>query len=201
MSRFLETIRCANGVLENLSWHEARLNRTRRATFGTTEEWDLELRVRVPSGLDPHQVYRCRLVYGQDIESIEFISYAIRPIRALHLVPAEHLDYGFKYADRAALDGLRAGLPADEEVLILKNGLLTDTTYANVALFDGASWYTPAQPLLEGTQRARLLAEGVLIRERLAAADVRYFRKIRVFNAMLPWGEGPELPLEAIVPA
>lgn len=199
MSRFLETIRCANGVLENLGWHEARLNRTRRAIFGATDEWDLGSRVPVPSGLDSHRVYRCRLIYGQEIELVEFIPYEKRPVRALHLVPADHLDYAFKYADRAALDGLRAYLPADEEVLLLKAGLLTDTTYANVALFDGATWYTPAQPLLEGTQRARLLAEGVLIRERLVADDLRYFQKIRLFNAMLPWGEGPELPIESVV--
>lgn len=200
MSRFLETIRCANGVLENLPWHESRLNRTRRAAFGAVDAWDLGSRVRVPSGLDAHRVYRCRLIYGQEIESLEFIPYETRPVRALRLVPADGLDYAFKYADRAALDGLRAGLPADQEALLVKNGLLTDTTYANVALSDGTSWYTPAQPLLEGTQRARLLAEGVLIRERLAAADLRYFQKIRLFNAMLPWGEGPELPIEAITP-
>lgn len=200
MSRFLETIRCAGGVLENLPWHEARLNRTRRAFFGETEAWELAEKVVVPRGIEPHRVYRCRLVYGREVESVEFIPYEKRPLRALRLVPADGLDYAFKYADRAALEAFRAHLPADEDALLTRNGLLTDTVYGNVALSDGAMWYTPAQPLLEGTQRARLLAEGVLVRERLAADDLRYFQKIRVFNALLPWGEGPELPVANVRP-
>lgn len=195
MSRFLETIRCAGGVLENLTWHEARLNRTRRAALGATDEWNLAEKIQVPSGLDPAQVYRCRLMYGRHVESVQFIPYQPRPLRTLRLTPADGLDYHFKYADRVVLEAFRAHLPADEDALLVQNGLLTDTVYGNVALFDGTTWYTPAQPLLEGTQRARLLAEGVLIRERLAVDDVRYFQKIRVFNAMLPWGEGPELPV------
>lgn len=201
MSRFLETIRCFNGVLENLPWHEARLNRTRRAVFGAADEWNLAEKLAVPAEISPEQVYRCRLIYGREVELVEFIPYQPRALRALRLAPADGLDYGFKYADRAALEAFRANLPADEDALLVQNGLLTDTVYGNVALSDGTTWYTPAQPLLEGTQRARLLAESVLIRERLAVDDLRYFQKIRLFNAMLPWGEGPELPVEAVTPA
>ncbi len=199
MSRFLETIRCQNGRLENLRYHQKRVRRTRKAVFGITDELDLEEILVVPHGIEPVQTFRCRVIYGLDIESVEFIPYQIRPIRSLKLVHADGLDYALKYADRRALDVLRAGLSADEEVLIVKAGLITDTTYANVALFDGAYWYTPAQPLLEGTRRAQLLAEGRLIRERLAPDDLRYFQKIRLLNAMMNWEEGPELSTDQVV--
>lgn len=199
MSRFLETIRCHQGRLENLSYHRDRVRRTRKAVFGVADALDLEEILVVPPGIESAQTFRCRVIYGPDIESVEFIPYQIRPLRSLKLVHADGLDYAFKYADRRALDALRAGLPADEEVLIVKAGLITDTTYANVALFDGAYWYTPAQPLLEGTRRAQLLAEGRLIRERLAPDDLRYFQKIRLLNAMMDWEEGPELPTDQVV--
>ncbi len=198
MSRFLETIRCRDGRLENLTFHQQRLDRTQRHFFGAAAPLWLDESVRVPPGIEPAQTYRCRVVYGLEIESVEFIPYQIRPIRALRLVAADGLDYAFKYADRAALDALRAGSVGDEEPLLTQNGLLTDTTYANIALSDGATWYTPYQPLLEGTRRAQLLAEGVLIRERLAASDLRFFQKIRLFNAMISWEEAVELPVSAV---
>jgi 4-amino-4-deoxychorismate lyase len=198
MSRFLETIRCRNGVLENLPYHQERLDRTRRHHFGPVPPLRLAEEIRVRTGLEPETPYRCRVVYGREVESVEFIPYQLKPIRALQLVIADDLDYAFKYANRAALDGLRAGLPADEEVLLVKNGLLTDTTYANVALFDGSLWYTPHQPLLEGTRRAQLLAEGRLVRERLTPEDLRFFQKIRLFNAMIPWEMAPEITVEAV---
>ncbi|MCY7350661.1 MAG: aminotransferase class IV [Cytophagaceae bacterium] len=192
MSQFLETIRCCNGILENLDGHHARLNRTRRHFFGAKTDWDLAEQVQVPAGLLPNQVYRCRIIYGEKLESVEFIPYQIRPIHSLQLVQANDLDYAFKYANRSALDALRVGSSADE-VLIVKNGLLTDTTYANVAFYDGSRWLTPAQPLLEGTRRAALLAAGVIHPEILRPQDLPRFQRARLFNALISWEEAPEL--------
>ncbi len=189
----LETIRCLDGDLENLSYHEARVYRARRELFGATDRWQLDELIQLPENLTPGQVYRCRVTYGAErIESVEFIPYQIRPVRSLELVNADALDYAHKYADRSALNAFVERSTADD-VLFVKNGLLTDTSYANVALFDGSFWYTPHQPLLAGTRRAALLAAGVLIPERLAVEDLEYFQKIRLLNAMLRWEEGPEV--------
>lgn len=189
----LETLRCLDGDLENLSYHEARLYRARRELFGATDRWQLDELIQIPETLTPGQVYRCRVTYGAErIESVEFIPYQMRPIRSLELVLADDLDYAHKYADRSALNAFVERSTADE-VLFVKNGLLTDTSYANVALFDGAYWYTPHAPLLAGTRRAHLLAAGVLIPERLAVEDLGYFQKIRLLNALLRWEEGPEV--------
>ena len=49
-----------------------------------------------------------------------------------------------------------------DEVIIEKNGYLTDTTIANIAFFDGKQWFTPEKPLLKGTMRAKLIEEGFL---------------------------------------
>lgn len=193
--QLLETIRCQQGQLENLSYHEARLYRTRRDLFGATERWQLDELIPIPGNLIAERVYRCRVTYGAArIESVEFIPYQRRPIRSLELVPADALDYVHKYADRTALNAYAERSPADD-VVFVKNGLLTDTSYANLALFDGTYWYTPHAPLLAGTRRAQLLAEGVLIPERIAVEDLRYFQKIRLLNAMMRWEEGPELAI------
>ena len=47
-------------------------------------------------------------------------------------------------------------------VNFVKNGRLTDTSYSNIALFDGNRWVTPAHPLLKGTMRQSLIDKGLL---------------------------------------
>ena len=49
-----------------------------------------------------------------------------------------------------------------DEIIIVKNGLVPDTSFTNIAVNDGDVWLTPKQPLLMGTKRAQLLGEGKL---------------------------------------
>lgn len=81
--------------------------------------------------------------------------------------------------------------------LIVRNGLLTDTSIANIALWNGLHWYTPAHPLLKGTHRARLLDEGILTERDIPVEEIKQYQKICLFNAMLHFGE-MELPCTQI---
>ncbi|MFT4032787.1 MAG: aminotransferase class IV [Siphonobacter sp.] len=197
--QLLETIRYEAGQLVNISYHNQRLNRSRQELFGQPDPWDLEeLIVSIPDHVRPDQRYRCRVLYSEHgIDVVEFIPYSIRPVQSLKLVQADDLNYAYKYADRTELITLAKGSSADE-IILVKNGLLTDTTYTNLALFDGNEWYTPHKPLLAGTHRAALLATRRIIPERLSADDLKYFQKIRLFNAMMNWEESPTLPISAI---
>ncbi len=49
-----------------------------------------------------------------------------------------------------------------DDILIIRDGLLTDTSICNVALWNGTSWITPARPLFSGTMRAYLLDKGLV---------------------------------------
>ena len=62
-----------------------------------------------------------------------------------------------------------------DDILIVKNGLLTDTSIANIALYDGNDWYTPLHPLLKGTKRAELLDKGVLKEKNKKGRTVIFF--------------------------
>jgi len=44
-----------------------------------------------------------------------------------------------------------------DEVVFIKNGMVTDCSIGNLLFFDGHEWITPYIPLLKGTQRAFLL--------------------------------------------
>jgi 4-amino-4-deoxychorismate lyase len=67
----------------------------------------------------------------------------------------------------------------------VQGGLVSDTTIANVAFFDGSVWLSPKKPLLEGTTRARLLDEKKIHLADIEANDLKRFKKIALLNAMI----------------
>lgn len=186
MYRFIETIRIEEGRICHASYHDLRMNETRRSCWGVCTEW------RVSDWVDPtpfRERTRCRLVYGKEVEKVEYLPYVPRRITRLRLTDGEGVDYRFKYADRSALDALFAQRGEADDVLIVRKGLLTDTSIANVALWNGKEWHTPARPLLNGTCRRRLLEEGIIREKDIPVSRLAEYRKICLFNAMLHWEE------------
>ena len=191
MCRFIETICLEAGEARHLSRHDFRMNATRKEFFGNVPDAQLKDYI-VPPQIDGGRI-SCRVTYAQDILSVEYFPYQARPVHTLKIIEDETTDYRYKYADRSALDALFARRGTADNILIVRNGFLTDTAIANIALWDGFHWYTPAQPLLKGTRRAALLDAGILTEQDIPALKIREYQKIRLFNAMLPFGE-IELP-------
>ncbi len=198
MSPCLETICIRNGQLQNLPAHNERFNRTRLACWHLTEPARLEDSIQLPNWVLPTETYKCRVTYGPVIERVDVELYQVRPVRSLRLIVADGLYYPYKFADRQALTALFAQRGPADDILMVREGLLTDTSYANVALFDGIHWFTPARPLLEGTQRARLLCEGQLQAADIRPADLSHFTAIKLVNAMLSWEQTSPVPIEAV---
>ena len=182
--------------MRNLPYHNARLNATRRHFFGDVPEIDLASFIHATGKAGRT---RCRVTYSGQVAGVEYFPYHIRPIRRLRMVEADGVDYHYKYADRTVLDKLLELRGEADDVLIVQNGLLTDTTFTNIALWDGAKWFTPARPLLEGTKRKLLLDQGLLIPEDIPAHGVvGCYQSICLFNAMIDFGE-VVLPCEGIL--
>lgn len=194
MCRFIETLCIEQGQIKNVEYHNYRMNETRRTFWKTAPLLDIRDFTDV-RGYEKRT--RCRIMYGQEVESVEYFPYAIRPIMSLKLVYEDGIDYRFKWADRSALDALFARRGEADEVLIVRHGLLTDTSIANVALWNGREWHTPSTPLLEGTHRRRLLGDGVVREFPIEIARLSEYSHIRLFNAMIRFGE-VELPVECI---
>ncbi|WP_456432438.1 aminotransferase class IV [Nitratifractor sp.] len=177
----LETIRIEEGRPLHLGWHQERFERTRRELFGAAEPIDLSdlLRDAPADG-----VYRCRVLYTLNIKKVEFLPYDLRLPRRIAAVEFVG-EYPYKYADRSPFERLRERWEGWDELLLCRRGELRDTTIANIALRQGEQWYTPARPLLEGTQRARLLAEGVLRERRITLDDLGEYEELALMNAMI----------------
>lgn len=199
MSLLFETIKVKEGALQNIGYHNERFNRSREILFGINQTVFLEEIIKIPKEYSSG-VVKCKVVYDDSIKGISFARYVPKPVNGLFLVDGNNIDYSYKYSDRSKLDELltAANCGFDEDILIVKNGLITDTSYSNVALFDGTDWLTPSAPLLAGTKRAKLLEEGKIRTGEIAAAELKYFEKIKLFNAMLDFDECPTLPVACI---
>lgn len=153
----LETIKIEEGTVFNLDYHQKRCDSSRQKLYQSTDSLDLsDILIPPQKGL-----YRCRVVYADKIKSIEYIPYSPKKIFRLKIVPST-ITYDLKYANRDLLDKLLAQYPEVDEIMIEKNGYITDTTFTNIAFFDGTHWITPLHPLLHGTMRQKLIDEGVL---------------------------------------
>lgn len=196
MSLLFETIRICNGEPFNLVLHEQRLNLSRRKLFGSTGGISLARHIRIPDDCRSG-AYRCRVIYEESIISTEFMPYLPASVRTIKIVTADDIDYSLKYLDRTCLTGLIDRNAADD-VLIVKNGRVTDTSYSNIVFTDGRQWLTPDTPLLRGTMREKLLLEGTIKEERITADDLNRFTHFRLINAMLEFN-APLLPIKNIV--
>jgi 4-amino-4-deoxychorismate lyase len=193
------TIKLEKNRLLQLDFHNQRVNYTREKLFGSTAKWNIADMIDIPE-LDHDKIYRCRFLYDKDNYRAEFIPHQPRQIAKLYLVPCDQIDYSYKYTDRSRLDALRKQLPntQDSDVLIVKNGLVTDTSFANIAFSDGNKWYTPDSPLLKGTQRAYYLSKGTLIERSISPVDLFGFTKARLINAMLDLYTGNDINIDDI---
>ncbi len=195
--KLLETICWRDDHLENIRWHNARLNQARREIWSSSDEWNLSDLLRPPPALQRGK-YKVRVIYDASSWEAEWSPYRMRPVRSLRLMPAAGLRYEKKYADRRALDALFRQRGDCDDILMIRNGLLTDSYYANLALWDGDRWWTPARPLLPGVRRAQLLAEGMLHPMAVAVEDLHHFIEIRLINAMLNLAEAPRIAMENV---
>lgn len=198
MSPYIETIRLQEGVLVNLSYHQERFERTRFQELGLSSHPRLDQFIQVPDGLD-QGIFKCRILYGNEIERIEYEPYVIPQVSSLKVVYADHIVYNYKYSKRSGLEELYNRRGACDDILIVKEGCVSDSYYANTVFWDGRDWFTPDTPLLSGTKRAYLLDQGLLQLARITPKNLIDYLKIGLINAMNDLDEGPEVPMDKVI--
>lgn len=198
MRLLLETLRIDQAGVRDLERHTRRLNQARRILFGAKNDLDLSAFVSAPRMTDNGPV-KCRVICGLTVERVEYQPYRKPSIRSLRLVRADDLDYRYKYADRAALDRLRAGRGAADDILIVQSGFITDVSFANVVFFDGRRYVTPHRPLLEGTRRRELLERGAIEEDEIRVEDVERYARVFLINSLLGLEDDVSLPVSGIL--
>ena len=131
-------------------------------------------------------------------KEIEFVPYQARVIRSLRIVEHDRISYEFKYSDRKAIDRLFELRKNCDDILIVKRGMVTDSSFANIVFKRDKKWYTPWAPLLKGTMRSKLLERNIIQEDEIRLKDIYNFETFKLINAMLEF-ESPEQDLSNIV--
>ena len=184
MLQLLETIKVDDEQAYHLKYHQARLERSCSA-LGWRLDYKLHQLIKPPS----KALFRCRFVYDEEGYNIEYLPYQAKKIQSLKSIHADTLNYELKYADRSALDELCEEKENADDILIIKDNLLTDTSVANIAFFDGHSWLTPKEPLLKGSTRARLLEKKKLKLADITLEEAKKYKRFALMNAMIGFVE------------
>jgi len=174
------------------------MDRVRRVLFPKTPVIKLE-KILGKLDLPGNGLYKLRLEYNNKVIKSEIVPYNVRPINSIRIVSADDVRYGKKFADRVGIRHCLEKKGGCDDILMIQRGHVTDTSYANVALFDGKHWYTPAWPLLRGTRREYLLEKGIIRPSVIRERDLPNFQSLRLMNAMLPWEEAPTVAVENLV--
>ncbi len=74
MSLLFETIKIENMSLQNISFHNERMNSARKKLFGAKDFIDIEKAVPVPDELG-NFIYKCRIIYDKEIRTVEITKY------------------------------------------------------------------------------------------------------------------------------
>lgn len=188
MCRFIESIKLQDGKFYRVALHQIRVDKVFADFYPAVKPINLA-ELLMKSDFPETGVHKCRIVFDSEVQFLEYIPYVRREIKSLKLVETDMETLPYKIEDRTKLNIAFAKREACDDVLMVRNNLITDTSYSNIALFDGENWITPKNPLLFGVNRAQLVAENKLIQKDIKVSELFNFQLIRLFNAMIEFGE------------
>ena len=171
----------------NIYWHNQRFNSARSQLFGIDDVVNLRNYIQIPKAFN-NGVVKCRISYNYVIHDVEFEKYQLRPILSLKAIHSDII-YDFKYKEREAINQLYALKDSCDDILIIKDGQVTDTSYGNVAFLAHGKWYVPDRPLLQGTRRMNLISKSKVTPISIRTNDLHRYSHISVFNALIPLGK------------
>lgn len=197
MSRLIESVYLKDGEFRNLKYHQVRMEYSSKELFGVPNKWRLDSKLHA-AGYPESGVYKVRVVYEEEVRQIEFVPYQAKPVQSLRLVSSDAISYAHKYEHRQSLNELYQQRENCDDIIIIKNGFVTDASYANLIFKKGKEWFTPTTFLLAGTMRAFLLDSNQIKPTQIRVEDLHKYESCKLINAMLDM-EAPEIPVSSIL--
>lgn len=198
MYHLVESIRIENRQLHHIDLHNSRFNRSRKQLFGLNDWIELQTEINIPANISDSR-YKCRITTNDGIRLyVEITPYVQRETVSLKIVKMDTIDYSIKTDHRELLDKAYNLREECDDVIIIKNNLLTDSWAANILLFDGKKWVTPDSCLLKGVQREYLLSQSRIEERRITLDDLMNYNKVKLINALVDFERATEIPIQNI---
>ncbi|KYH04296.1 aminotransferase class IV [Chryseobacterium cucumeris] len=197
MSQFIESIKVEDQEVFLLDLHQKRVNQT-FSHFGKEDSIDL---AKIYKNLqhDEDGLFKLRIAYDLDKRiRTQMIPYAIPEIQDFKLVENNSFDYSFKFEDRKELDKMKAKAKA-EEIIIVKNNHITDTSFSNLLFLKGKDWFTPSTYLLNGVQRQHLLKQKKIKETEITLQNIKQFTHFQIINALNDFDDMFIYPIDRII--
>ncbi|GAA4163845.1 hypothetical protein GCM10022217_33420 [Chryseobacterium ginsenosidimutans] len=197
MSQFIESIKIEDQEIFLLEFHQKRVDQT-FAHFGKEGSIDIA-KIYKHLEHDEDGLYKLRIVYDLDKKvRTQMIPYAIPEIDDFQLVENNSYDYSFKFEDRKELEKMKMKSKA-EEIIIVKNNHITDTSFTNLLFLKGKDWFTPSSYLLNGVQRQSLLKHKKIKETEITLQNIKQFTHFQLINALNDFDENFIYPLDRII--
>lgn len=182
MYRLLETIRVEDGEALHLDYHQKRIDKSTKGLF---------IQDVIKKQVLPNKgCFKLRCVYTVNgVEEITITPYIKHKISTFRIVNDNLITYSYKYENRSPINRLFQLRNGCDDIIIVKNGFVTDSSFANIVLHDGEKWITPNTPLLEGTCRDRLIHDGAITEEPIGKSKLYSCHRLVLINAMLSFDE------------
>ncbi|WP_223609174.1 aminotransferase class IV [Chryseobacterium sp. OSA05B] len=196
MSQFIESIKVEDKEIFLLELHQKRVNQT-FAHFGKEGSIDLG---KIFKNLehDEDGLFKLRLSYDLDKRiRTQMIPYAIPEIQSFQLVENNSFDYSFKFEDRKELEKMKMKSKA-EEIIIVKNNHITDTSFSNILFLKSKDWFTPNTYLLNGVQRQNLLKNKKIKETEVTLQNIKQFSHFQLINALNDFDDMFIYPIDRI---
>lgn len=189
MYQFLESIKLLDGKLHNLQLHQDRVNSTFNRHYPGTKVLDLS-QIEIPQKYQ-RGLFKFRILYNCTSYKVNFENYKQKLYSKFQCVYSDQIDYSFKFSNREQLNSLKTEHKF-EEIIIIKKGLICDTSYSNLIFKKNNQWYTPSSYLLNGTQRQHLLKEKKIKEIKIQTSDIKEFESFKMINSMNSFEEAIE---------
>lgn len=189
-----ETIALVDGQPQHPEWHQWRYEHTFLSLYKHKPAHHITENIQIPAAYC-QGLHRMKISYNEQERSVAFAHYETKTIQTLKIIEDNKIRYNLKYTDRTRLDALFAQRGECDDILIVQNGLITDTSYCNIVFHDGKQWITPTTPLLPGTCRERLLSTGIICATPISIDNLYQMQKFVLINALRGFQESTARPV------
>lgn len=197
MSLLFESIRIENGIIYHLELHQKRIERS-LIKLGSSNPIDLK-QFNPTLDIPEKGIHKLRISYDlMGIQEHQIIPYILRTVKSVELMECNEIVYDLKFEDRLLINQLTKNSKADE-IIIVKNGMITDASISNILFSSNDQWFTPDTPLLEGTARAHLIETGAIRSIPISLKDLKHFDSFCFVNALNPFETTQKHPIELLL--
>ena len=191
-------------LLETILWQpdegwkflEQHLNRAKESARFFDIPWVDEAIRAALKGIGGDSALRVRLMVSREgVPTVETVAFELNSSPVTVAVALEPVDTRspflfHKTTRREIYEAARAAHPQVNDVILTnEQGMITESTIANVAVKLGGKWFTPpiSDGCLPGIYRAELLKEGAMYERSVSVSDLAGAQGIALINSVRGW--------------